>query len=292
VSGPFGLSVPANEPRASARSSRGAIGGPWPPGAGVFRAGSDGQPHRPSAFRLEFGAIFNEASNEATQLGILDTHERLCQGQSIGTGKKIVHVGGRSSRAGRPSWGALKKEGNWHLKDLGYVLQLAGTDAVHSLLIFLHLLKRETKRVTELFLANAQHHSTHAHAASHMLVDSKIDVLCHIHHPGDVHSACAIREAANAAERPMFPAISYALHFRQFGRASAPMIPHFVHIKIDSQLGGLSEVALKGFISEANQRATNRNEPLWRGMGRYAHHCVRRVQFAQGCRSGGASPTR
>jgi hypothetical protein len=199
------------------------------PGVGVFRVGSDGQLHRPSAFRLEFGAIFNETSNEATQLRIFDTHERLCQGRSVGSGEKIVHVGGSFGRPGWPSRDALKKEGNRHLKDLGYVLQAAGTDAVHSLLIFLHLLERETKRVAELFLANAQHHSAHTHAASHMLVDSEIDVLCHIHHTGNVHSVCAIREAANAAERPMFPASSYALRSRQFGHPSAPMIPHFLH---------------------------------------------------------------
>jgi hypothetical protein len=37
-------------------------------------------------------------------------------------------------------------------------------------------------------------------------------------------------------------------------------------ITIDSQLEGLSEVALKGLASEANQRAANRNEPLWTGI--------------------------
>ena len=37
-------------------------------------------------------------------------------------------------------------------------------------------------------------------------------------------------------------------------------------IKIDSQLEGLSEVALKGIVSEVNQRAANRNEPLWTGI--------------------------
>jgi hypothetical protein len=37
-------------------------------------------------------------------------------------------------------------------------------------------------------------------------------------------------------------------------------------ITIDSQLEGLSEVALKGLVSEANQRAANRNEPLWTGI--------------------------
>ena len=37
-------------------------------------------------------------------------------------------------------------------------------------------------------------------------------------------------------------------------------------ITIDSQLEGLSEVALKGLVSAANQRAANRNEPLWTGI--------------------------
>jgi hypothetical protein len=37
-------------------------------------------------------------------------------------------------------------------------------------------------------------------------------------------------------------------------------------ITVDSQLEGLSEVALKGLVSEANQRAANRNEPLWTGI--------------------------
>jgi len=37
-------------------------------------------------------------------------------------------------------------------------------------------------------------------------------------------------------------------------------------ITIDSQLEGLSEIALKGLVPEANQRAANRNEPLWTGI--------------------------
>jgi hypothetical protein len=41
-------------------------------------------------------------------------------------------------------------------------------------------------------------------------------------------------------------------------------------IKIDWQLEGLSVVALKGLVSEANERATHRNEPLWRGIAAVA----------------------
>jgi hypothetical protein len=51
------------------------------------------------------------------------------------------------------------------------VQQPARTDAVHSFLIFLELLKREPKRVTELFLAHPEHHSTHPQPAADVPVD-------------------------------------------------------------------------------------------------------------------------
>jgi hypothetical protein len=98
------------------------------------------------------------------------------------------------SRAAYPSWGALEKEGDRHLQDLAYVLQLA------PVFVFLNLLKRQTERIAELFLGNAQHQSTHANAAPHVLVDNEIDVLCHFQSPNDARSLCATIEAAYVAE--------------------------------------------------------------------------------------------
>src|SRR5258707_13390588 len=116
----------------------------------------------------------------ATQLRIPDARECLRQSHSIGGGEKFVDVSRNAWSPLSSSWGAFEKERNRHLKDLGNVLQSAGTDAVHSFLIFLHLLERQAECPTQCFLAHAQHHSTHAHAASYMLVDNEIDVVCHL----------------------------------------------------------------------------------------------------------------
>lgn len=58
-----------------------------------------------------------------------------------------------------------------HLKYLGDLLKSAGADAVGSLFVFLDLLKCETEGIAELLLTHAQHHPTHAHARTDVLVD-------------------------------------------------------------------------------------------------------------------------
>ena len=63
--------------------------------------------------------------------------------------------------------------------ECGDLLQPARADAVGALLVFLHLLEGQTERVAELFLAHAQHHPAHAHAAAHMLVDRIGGLLRH-----------------------------------------------------------------------------------------------------------------
>ena len=55
----------------------------------------------------------------------------------------------------------------------------AGADAVGALLVFLHLLKGQAERVSELLLAHAQHHPAHAHPAADMLVDRIGGFLCY-----------------------------------------------------------------------------------------------------------------
>jgi hypothetical protein len=79
---------------------------------------------------LQFGAILNELKKQATQLPVFDAHECLRQRQSIGTGKKLVHVGGSCSRRVSSARGAFEKERDRHLEDLRELLQAAGTDAV------------------------------------------------------------------------------------------------------------------------------------------------------------------
>ena len=52
---------------------------------------------------------------------------------------------------------SVKEKRNRHLKDLRDLLQPAGTNTVGSLLVFLHLLKRQSKPVRKARLAHFEH---------------------------------------------------------------------------------------------------------------------------------------
>ena len=51
------------------------------------------------------------------------------------------------------------------------LLQPARANTVCALLVFLHLLERQTERVPQLLLAHRKHHPAHAHPATHVPVD-------------------------------------------------------------------------------------------------------------------------
>src|SRR5258708_40182530 len=57
------------------------------------------------------------------------------------------------------------------MKDLGDVMQSARPDPVRALLVFLHLLKCNPKRVAEFRLTHIEHQAANADAAADMLVD-------------------------------------------------------------------------------------------------------------------------
>ena len=61
------------------------------------------------------------------------------------------------------------------------VLQAAGTDAIDSFFIFLHLLKRQAEGIPELLLTHSQHHAAHSHAIAHVFVDGICCFLGHRH---------------------------------------------------------------------------------------------------------------
>jgi hypothetical protein len=118
--------------------------------------------------------LLNKPDNSAAQFRVWDTDERLYQSQAIGGGEEIIHVQVRVSNLhspSRPARHSVEEERNRHLKDLGYVLQPAGANAVGSLLIFLNLLERQSKRVRKSCLAHFEHQAPHPHAAADMPVD-------------------------------------------------------------------------------------------------------------------------
>ena len=51
------------------------------------------------------------------------------------------------------------------------MLQATCPDTVGTFFVFLHLLKREAKGLSELPLAHSQHQSAHSHTVAHVFVD-------------------------------------------------------------------------------------------------------------------------
>src|SRR5579862_2261604 len=122
--------------------------------------------------------LFDEVDDTAAQLGVVDPRKRFGQRQPVRGGKKIGDVSRRgrfshSFRAprARDVGRAIEEERDRYLQDVGDLLQAAGPYSVCALLVFLHLLKCQTQRVSELFLAHAQHHSAHAYPTANVLID-------------------------------------------------------------------------------------------------------------------------
>src|SRR5262249_5718305 len=65
---------------------------------------------------------------------------------------------------------ALEEERHRHFKDARYLLQATRADAVSTLLVLLHLLKREAELIGEPFLTHVQHQATHAYAAADIFI--------------------------------------------------------------------------------------------------------------------------
>jgi hypothetical protein len=76
-----------------------------------------------------------------------------------------------SSMCVRPEHAARhEEERHRNLQDLGDVLQAARADAVHAILVFLHLLKTDTEPIAERRLTHVQHDPAHTYPAANMLV--------------------------------------------------------------------------------------------------------------------------
>src|SRR5271169_2563571 len=138
-----------------------------------------GRPWAPRpASLLVVGDLLDQVDDAPSQLGIVDTRERLGERQPVRGREKIGDIGGRGrltyvvvTRSRLNVRRALEEERDRHLKDVGNVLQPAGADPIGAFLVFLDLLKRQAESVAEFFLAHRQHHPAHANAASDMFVD-------------------------------------------------------------------------------------------------------------------------
>jgi len=133
---------------------------------------------------LPFGKRDHEVDDPLSDLRILDAGERHVEMQALGRGKKIRDIGrgarflndadllrgflaGDGIEHGRP----FEKEGWRNVERPRDLLQPARPDPIRALLVFLHLLKGQAERISELFLAHAEHDTAHAHPTTDMPVD-------------------------------------------------------------------------------------------------------------------------
>ena len=86
------------------------------------------------------------------------------------------HSGGRASVGVRCF---LEEELDRDIEDLRYLEQPARADAVHTLLVFLHLLKREPHALAETLLAHPQKHTAQTDPAPHVLIHRVRLLACH-----------------------------------------------------------------------------------------------------------------
>src|SRR5262245_15467955 len=128
--------------------------------------------------------LLDKLDYATSQPWLLYPHERLGEREPFGRGEELKHISGRRrlfNFPGLPQYVRCTFEEERHrdLQDLRDVLQTARADAVPSLLIFLHLLKREPEAVAKRPLAHSEHHPTHPDPPAYVLIDGVGDLLDH-----------------------------------------------------------------------------------------------------------------
>jgi hypothetical protein len=104
--------------------------------------------------------MLDKCNNGTTQLRIMNARESFDQRKAVRCGEEVAHVAWgfrfrlRQFGQTRCARCAFEEERNGHLKDLAQPLQSARADAVGALLVFLHLLDRQTERDTDFGLAH------------------------------------------------------------------------------------------------------------------------------------------
>ena len=68
------------------------------------------------------------------------------------------------------AWRSLEEKRHRHTKDVRHQMKAAGADAVGALLVLLDLLERQSQTIGQLRLTEVEHKSTHADAATNMVV--------------------------------------------------------------------------------------------------------------------------
>src|SRR5262249_41304233 len=103
---------------------------------------------------------------------------------------------------------------------MGDVLQAARPHTVRSLLVFLHLLERDTEPVAECRLAHSEHHPAHPDAAAHVFVDRVLFDVFHDTSELLLHGAAGSRLTDVTTVRLIYWAATSCLRSAQTRRRS------------------------------------------------------------------------
>lgn len=167
----------------------------------------------------------DQIHDPAADLRVLDAHKCLVQGQALGGGEEVHHIGCRLRLAEaisllRRPWSIFKEEGYRDFQDGRDVLETARPYAVRAFFIFLNLLKGDSEAFTKLLLAHAKHHSAQPHTAADMNVNGIRSFLAgHLSFSFFLFHGPKTNDPELAAQPPF--------HFlRNFDLSASPAYPH------------------------------------------------------------------
>jgi len=128
----------------------------------------------------------HQIDDALANLGIADLHEGAVELEPFATIQKLEDEG-FGVRLGHPAHCVtvarvrrfFEEELNGDVEDFRDLKQPARADAVHALLVFLHLLKCKSHALAETLLTHAEQHASQSHPAADVGVDGIRLLACH-----------------------------------------------------------------------------------------------------------------
>jgi hypothetical protein len=120
--------------------------------------------------------LLDQRNDGAPNMRVFDSSVCPYQCDPVGRRQKSTHV----ARYRRPTfrafwemklaWHSLEEKRHRHTKNVRHPMKAAGADAVGALLVLLDLLERQSQAIGQLRLCEVEHESTHADAATNVVV--------------------------------------------------------------------------------------------------------------------------
>jgi hypothetical protein len=125
---------------------------------------------------LGAGDLLDKIDDGSSKFGVPNLHERFGEPESVRRGKIVRYILWRrcvdvcfmSSALMRRS---IEEKNYRNLQYLRNMLQAACANTVSAFFIFLHLLERQSKGISDIRLGHIKHHAAHAQALSNIFIN-------------------------------------------------------------------------------------------------------------------------